>query len=55
MLETIAPGHRVACHRVAEIVPVSAQDSVRESASLYRKRLAIFDAARAAVAEDSAA
>ena len=53
VLESIAPGHRVACHRHAEIAPFSVQDNVRESASRYRQRLAHFDAARAAVAGET--
>jgi oligopeptide transport system ATP-binding protein len=45
-LETIAPGHRVACHRHAEIAPFSAQSIASGSSPIFRRRLAHFDAAR---------
>jgi oligopeptide transport system ATP-binding protein len=53
-LETIAPGHRVACHRHAEIPSFAVHAPADASAGIFRRRLAHFDKARAAVAEDQA-
>ncbi len=46
VLETIAPGHRVACHRHAEIAPFAAPSAAAAGSAAFRRRLAHFDAAR---------
>ncbi len=54
-LETVETGHRVACHRHAEIPPFQARATGRDSSDgKFRRRLALFDAGRTQASQSAA-